>query len=189
MFYNVSYRHGKTTWRVSDRYERLVTVAAEVLATPCWKHLSQVSVLDSSSSRAVESIVWVKWTFCLCFKISFYWQKVLYFYSSVSLLEVKCLLNDLFFRRLLCFCLMLPDERTKGVVTISVAREQKPALLSTFFFHCFCFCFFILAFCKDQSSALFLAFWIKPKCVLFFRMHFCLHAIISVLMNRFWVIL
>jgi hypothetical protein len=51
------YNCGQTTWRVSDRYERLVTVAVEVLATPCWKQLSQVSVLDSSSSRAVESIV------------------------------------------------------------------------------------------------------------------------------------
>jgi hypothetical protein len=70
--YTVSDTHhrcGQITWRVSDRYERLVTVAVEVLATPCWKHLSQVSVLDSSSSRAVEYIVWVTWTFCLCFKI------------------------------------------------------------------------------------------------------------------------
>jgi hypothetical protein len=29
------YRYGETTWRVSDRYERLVTAMAEVLATPC----------------------------------------------------------------------------------------------------------------------------------------------------------
>jgi hypothetical protein len=48
---------GRTTLRVSDRYERLVMVAAEVLAMPCGKHLSQVSDLDSSSSRAAESIV------------------------------------------------------------------------------------------------------------------------------------
>jgi hypothetical protein len=67
----------------------------EVLATPCWKHLSQISVLDSSSSRAVKkSFVWATWTFCLCFKISFHLKRVLYFYSSDSLLEVKCVLND-----------------------------------------------------------------------------------------------
>jgi hypothetical protein len=51
------YDFGQTTWRVSGRYLRLVTVAVGVLATPCWKHLSQVSVLDSSSCRAVESTV------------------------------------------------------------------------------------------------------------------------------------
>jgi hypothetical protein len=95
------YRCGQTTWRVSDRHERLVTVAAEVLATPCLKHLPQISVLVSSSSRAVESIVWVTWTFCLCFKISFYWQRVLYFYflrsdafwmtsiSAINVLELR----------------------------------------------------------------------------------------------------
>jgi hypothetical protein len=33
----IMYRYGQTTWRVSDRYERLVTVAAEFLATPCWQ--------------------------------------------------------------------------------------------------------------------------------------------------------
>jgi hypothetical protein len=80
------YTYGQTTWRLSDRYERLVTVAAEVLSTPRWKHLSQVSVPDSSSSRAVESIVWVTWTLCcLCFKILFYWQTVLYFIQMVHL--------------------------------------------------------------------------------------------------------
>jgi hypothetical protein len=42
---------------VSDRYERLVTVAAEVLAAPFWKHLSEVSVPDSSSNRADKFIV------------------------------------------------------------------------------------------------------------------------------------
>jgi hypothetical protein len=30
----LNYRYEQTTWRVNDRYERLVTVAAEVLATP-----------------------------------------------------------------------------------------------------------------------------------------------------------
>jgi hypothetical protein len=60
------YSYGQSTWCVD---ERLVTVAAEVLATSCWKHLSQVSVLNSSSSCAVQSIVWVTWTFCLCFEI------------------------------------------------------------------------------------------------------------------------
>jgi hypothetical protein len=54
------YRYGQSTWCVSDRYEQLVTVAVEVLAISSWKHLSQVSVLDNSSSRAVESIViWI----------------------------------------------------------------------------------------------------------------------------------
>jgi hypothetical protein len=64
------FRYEQTTWCVSDSHERLETVAVEVFAMPCWKHLPQVSVLDSSSSRAVKSILWVTWTFCLCFKIS-----------------------------------------------------------------------------------------------------------------------
>jgi hypothetical protein len=29
------YNHGQTTWRESDRYGRLATVAVQVLATPC----------------------------------------------------------------------------------------------------------------------------------------------------------
>jgi hypothetical protein len=61
--------HMLQTWANNSARERLVTVGAEVLATSCWKHLSQVSVLNSSSSRAVESIVWVTWTFCLWFRI------------------------------------------------------------------------------------------------------------------------
>jgi hypothetical protein len=35
VLYNaVCYNLGKTTWRVSDRYERLATVVVEALATP-----------------------------------------------------------------------------------------------------------------------------------------------------------
>jgi hypothetical protein len=49
------YNHRHTAWRVSDRYERLVTVVVQVLITSCCKYLSQVSVLDSSSRRAVKS--------------------------------------------------------------------------------------------------------------------------------------
>jgi hypothetical protein len=47
------------------------------------KTFASSSVLDSRKSRAVESIVWVTWTFCLCFKISFNWQRVLYFIQVV----------------------------------------------------------------------------------------------------------
>jgi hypothetical protein len=68
------YKYGQNIWCVSDRYERLVTVAAEVLTTPGWKHSSQVPVMDSGSSRAIKSTVWVTWTFCLRFYISFHWQ-------------------------------------------------------------------------------------------------------------------
>jgi hypothetical protein len=49
---------GQLLGRVGDRYERLVKVAAEILATSSRKHLSQVSVLDSSSSRTILSLVW-----------------------------------------------------------------------------------------------------------------------------------
>jgi hypothetical protein len=85
-------RCGQTTWRMSDRYGRLVTVAVHVLATSCWKHLSQASVLDSSSSRAVESIVWVAWTLCLCFMISFMIESYILFKRFTS--RGQCVLND-----------------------------------------------------------------------------------------------
>lgn len=42
---------------MGDRFERLVTVAVEVMATPCGKHLSQVSVVDGNSGSADESTV------------------------------------------------------------------------------------------------------------------------------------
>lgn len=54
------------TWRISEHYERLVTVAAEVLATRGRKVLSWMSVLDSSSSRAcsgVPSVSYVNFLF------------------------------------------------------------------------------------------------------------------------------
>jgi hypothetical protein len=61
----------QTTWRVIYHYERLVM--------SWWKfwlrhaeNIFQFLDLDSISSRAVKSIAWVMWTFCLCFKISFY---------------------------------------------------------------------------------------------------------------------
>lgn len=37
------YSYGQIIWRRSDRFERLVTVAAEVLATPSWKCVSYFS--------------------------------------------------------------------------------------------------------------------------------------------------
>jgi hypothetical protein len=82
-----SYTYGQTTWRVRDRYERLVTVAAEVLATPCWKHLSQVSVLCSSR---VHSVSHVNVLFVLRFRST---DKD-FLYPSGSLFDVKCVLND-----------------------------------------------------------------------------------------------
>jgi hypothetical protein len=88
------YSYGLTTWQVSDRYERLATVAAEVLATPCWKYLFRVSILDSGSSYAVENTVLVTWKLCLYFRIHFCCQRLQHVYSCVSLLDVKCVLND-----------------------------------------------------------------------------------------------
>jgi hypothetical protein len=41
---NLLYRYGQTTWRVSDRYEQLEMIAAEVLVTPYWKHLAQQKI-------------------------------------------------------------------------------------------------------------------------------------------------
>jgi hypothetical protein len=43
------------TWRLSDRYERLVAVAMEVFPRHA-ENISQVSVLDTSSSPSAESI-------------------------------------------------------------------------------------------------------------------------------------
>jgi hypothetical protein len=65
------YRYWQTTVSMNNHYEKLITVAVEVLATPCWKHVSQVSVLDSSSSHAVESTVYAIWTLCLHLRFHF----------------------------------------------------------------------------------------------------------------------
>jgi hypothetical protein len=81
--WNLKYRYGQPTWHVSDSYKQLITAVVDVLAMPCWKHWSQVSVLDSSSSRAVESTVRVMWTlfvlrFCFIDK-EYYFIKVFHF--------------------------------------------------------------------------------------------------------------
>jgi hypothetical protein len=74
------YRYGQTAWHVSDHCG---SVGHALLKT-----LSQFSVLDSNSSRAVKLLAWVTWTLCLCSKTLFRGRGVLYFYSSNSLLEV-----------------------------------------------------------------------------------------------------
>jgi hypothetical protein len=51
-------------------------------------------VLDSSSSRVFLFIVRVTWTFCLFFKISIHWRRLLCFYSSGSRLEDRCVLSN-----------------------------------------------------------------------------------------------
>lgn len=53
------YRYVQIPLHVRDRYKQLATVVSEVPATPCWKHLPQVSVLNSNSSHAVDFTVLV----------------------------------------------------------------------------------------------------------------------------------
>jgi hypothetical protein len=54
------YKYGHITWRVTDRYELLLKVAAEDVVTPRCKQLSQVSVcIALKSSDRVHSISYV----------------------------------------------------------------------------------------------------------------------------------
>lgn len=58
---------------------------AEMLATPCCKQLFQISALDSILIYIrVHSTI--RWKFCVCFKISFYWR-VFYFIHVVHSLR------------------------------------------------------------------------------------------------------
>jgi hypothetical protein len=85
----IRYWYRQTASRVSEWPLQVV----EVLSMPAeniylrFHFWIAVQVVQSSS-------VTVTWMFCLCFKILFYWHRVLYFCSSGSLLEVKCILSD-----------------------------------------------------------------------------------------------